>query len=205
MIDLYTAPTVNGYRAALALEEAGLEWHLHKINFRTGDQLTPEFLAINPSGKIPVLVDHGAVGGSPLTVAQSGAILLYVAEKTGLMIPECPRRRALAYQWFMQAMTDVQATSSSIFLNQGKAPVSDQQNVEYYEGRMANFLGYCDANLKDREFMADEFSLADIALYVLVAWRKELIDRTPGLLDLRRWAEMMAERPAVKRAYATVG
>lgn len=205
MIDLYTAPTVNGYRAAVALEEAGLEWRLHKINFRNGDQLTPEFLAINPTGKIPVLVDHDAANGGSMTVAQSGAILVYLSEKTGRMLPSCPRRRAQAWQWFMQAMTDVQATSSSIFLNQGKAPVSDEQNVRYYEGRMVNFLGYCDANLRDKEFMAEEFSIADLALYVLVSWRQELIDRTPGLLELRRWAQYMSERPAIQRAYATVG
>src|SRR5438067_13336755 len=107
MIDLFTSATGNGRRAAVMLEECGLPYKAHKIDLTKGDNKQPQFLKMNPAGAIPVIVDHEGPGGKSIIVSQSGAILLYLAEKTGKFMPKDPAKRAHAYQWFMQAATDV--------------------------------------------------------------------------------------------------
>ena len=122
MIDLYSAGTANGFRASVTLEEAGLPFHLHKVDLAKGEHRSAEFLKRNPAGLIPVIVDQDGPGGKPLTLSQSGAIILYVAEKTGKFLPEDPARRAVAMQWFMQGATDVAATSGAIFRLENSVP-----------------------------------------------------------------------------------
>jgi GST-like protein len=107
MIDLYTAATMNGRRAALALAECGLEHRVHQLDLQKGDHRRPDFLEINPMGTIPAIVDHAGPGGKPVSIAQSGAIVLYCAEKSGRLIPHAPRRRIEAFEWFLQAVTDL--------------------------------------------------------------------------------------------------
>ena len=113
MIDLYSAGTANGFRASVALEEAGLPYHLHKVDLAKGEHRRAEFLKRNPAGLIPVIVDQDGPGGKPLTLSQSGAIILYAAEKTGKFLPKDAIRRAMAWQWFTQALSDVAATSGA--------------------------------------------------------------------------------------------
>jgi GST-like protein len=115
MIDLYTSSTGNGRRATLALEECGLPYRVHKLDLAKGDTKNADFLKINPAGAIPAIVDPQGPGGKPLTLAQSGAIVLYAAEKSGKLLPKDPAKRAEAFYWFMQATTDVAPTSSTIF------------------------------------------------------------------------------------------
>ena len=163
MIDLYTASTGNGRRAIIALEECGLAYRVHKLDLTKGEAKTPEFLKINPAAAIPAIVDADGPGGKPINIAQSGAIVLYCAEKSGKLIPKDPARRAEAYQWFMQAATDVAPTSSNIFYISTHVPVKDPGNTAYFEQKLLTMLGVVDKQLQGRDYIAGEISIADIA------------------------------------------
>ena len=199
MIDLYTAATANGHRAAIALEESGLAYRVHKLNLAAGDQKKPEYLAINPQGAIPAIVDQDGPGGKPLALAQSGAIVLYLAEKSGRLMPKDPARRATALQWFMHACTDCAVTSGAIFQLAGNVPDKSAANVEFFEKRLLRYFATADARLAGHEYLADEFSLADVALYPVYAARKALVEKAGNLPHLVRWGERMAARPAVAK------
>lgn len=199
MIDLYLAPTANGLRAAVALAECALDYRTHKIDLMKGEQKTAEFLKLNPAGQIPVIVDHDAAGGKPVTLAQSGAIILYAAEKTGRFLPKDPAQRALALQWFMQGATDVAATSGAIFQLEMAAPEKNEAITAHFRNRLLRFFTLCDAQLAGREFLANEMSVADFMLYPNYAARKPLIDGAGGFGNLHRWGAAMAARPAVQR------
>ncbi len=205
MIDLYTASTGNGRRAIIALEECGLAYRVHKLDLTKGEAKTPEFLKINPAAAIPAIVDADGPGGKPINIAQSGAIVLYCAEKSGKLIPKDPARRAEAYQWFMQAATDVAPTSSNIFYISTHVPVKDPGNTAYFEQKLLTMLGVVDKQLQGRDYIAGEISIADIALYPVVAGRKALVDAAPGLANIKAWATRMAARPGVAKAIAANG
>jgi len=199
MIDLYTSGTANGHRAAIALEESGLAYRAHKLNLQAGDQRKPDYLRINPAGAIPAIVDDEGPGGKPLALAQSGAIVLYVAEKSGRFLPRDPARRAAALQWLMHACSDVAGASGTIFQLSMAAPEKSAANVEFFEKRLVNALRVADGRLADREFLVDEISVADLALYPVVATRKPVIDKHGGLPHLAKWAERMASRPGIAK------
>lgn len=199
MIDFYTAGTANGHRAAIALEESGLAYRAHKLNLQAGDQRKPEYLKINPAGAIPAIVDDEGPGGKPLALAQSGAIVLYVAEKSGKFLPKDPARRAVALQWLLHACSDVAGGSGTLFQLSMVAPEKSAPNVEFFEKRLVNALRAADARLADREYLADEVSVADFALYPVVATRKPVIEKHGGLPNLAKWAERMAARPGVAK------
>ena len=199
MIDLFTAQTGNGRRAAIMLEECGLGYKPHKIDLGKGDQKQPEFLKMNPAGAIPVIVDHEGPGGKSVTVSQSGAILLYLAEKTGKFLPKDAGKRAHAYQWFMQAATDVAPTSSTIFYVSSAVPEKTPSTIQHFENRFLTMCGVVDQHLIGRDFLAEEISIADLALIPVVAARKELIDKQSGLANLKRWSAAMLSRPGVAR------
>ena len=199
MIDFYTAGTANGHRAAIALEESGLAYRAHKLNLQAGDQRKPEYLKINPAGEIPAIVDDEGPGGKPLALAQSGAIVLYVAEKSGKFLPKDPARRAAALQWLLYACSDVAGGSGTLFQLSMVAPEKSAPNVEFFEKRLVNALRAADARLADREYLADEISVADLALYPVVATRKPVIEKHGGLPNLAKWAERMAARPGVAK------
>ena len=198
MIDLYTYATSNGQRASVMLEECGVTYKAIKIDLEKGEQKSPAFLKVNPSGQIPALVDPDRPGGKPLVLAQSGAIMLYIAEKTNKLMPRDPTRRALAQQWFLQAMSDV-APASGILFVVGTIPEVTTSTRKLFEQRLLNQLRNADRRLGEVEFLAGEFSLADVALYPTVAFRRELIEQNGELPHLMRWAAAMAARPAVQR------
>ena len=205
MIELYFAPTANGLRAAVALEETGLSYRAHKVDLAKGEQRTPEFLKLNPAGLIPVIVDPDGPGGKPLTLSQSGAIVLYAAEKSGKFLPKDAARRALAMQWVMQAASDIAGTSSTIFRMETSVPEKIAANTDYFKHRLLGFFAACDAQLAARAYLADEFSVADIMLYPNFAARKALIDQAGGFANLQRWAAAMAARPGVQRGMKVTG
>jgi len=200
MIDLYTANSSNGQRAAIMIEECGLPHTVHKLDLFGGAQRLPEYLKINPAGTIPAIVDHDGPDGKPLIMAQSGAILLYLAMKTGRFFPQAPARRAEAFQWLMQATTDIAASSMSLFLLQRFVPEKSQANDAWFEERIIQQLRVADARLKGRQFLAGPVSIADFALYPLAVVRQPLIERVGDLQNLTRWAATMALRPGVQRA-----
>jgi len=198
-IDLYTANTSNGQRAAIMLEECGLAYTLHKLDLAAGEQRKPEFLKINPAGAIPTIVDGDGAGGAPLTIAQSGAILVYLAEKTGRFIPRDARKRAEAIEWVFQATTDTAASSMMIFVLSRLAPEQSDANLAFCEERTLRHLRVADAHLADREYLAGELSIADFALYPLTVVRRALIDRAGDLANLVRWSDAIGARPGVAR------
>lgn len=199
MIDLYLAGTANGLRASVALEEAGLPYRAQKVDLAKGEQRSPEFLKLNPAGLIPVIVDHEGPGGKALTLSQSGAILLYAAEKSGRLLPKEAARRAIALQWLLQAASDIAGASNAVFHIDTRAPEKSAANVDYFKRRLVDFFTVCDRRLADREFLADDLSVADLMLYPNFALRKTLLDEAGGLTNLQRWGAAMAARPAVAR------
>jgi GST-like protein len=199
LIDLYTAGTANGHRAAVALEEFGVPYRAHKLDLKAGDQRKPEFLAVNKAGAIPAIVDDDGPGGAKIVLGQSGAILLYLAEKTGKLLPKDPVRRATALQWLMHACSDVAVSAGVMFQYANFAPDKTPANNEYFEKRLANFMKPCDEHLAGRDFLADEFSIADIALYPVFAVRKSVIEKYGVLPNVARWADAMGKRPGVAK------
>lgn len=202
MIDFYTAATSNGQRVAITLEELGLPYTLHKLNFQNGDQKKPAYLAINPAGMIPAIVDHDGPGGKPFALAQSGAIIMYLAEKTGKLLSTDVAQRAIARQWLMFTCSDCAGTSNAIFLAGGMMPEKSTANVEFLENRLLRFFRVADEHLKGRDFLADELSIADLALYPIYAARKSVADRAGDLNNLARWGTALAARPTVVKGIA---
>jgi GST-like protein len=199
MIEFHTFDTSNGQRVAIMLEECAFEYRVHRVDLTKGEQRKPEYLAINPAGAIPAIVDSDGPGGKPLAVAQSGAILLYLAQKAGRFLPLEAQRRIAAWQWLMFAVTDCVAATSGIFFESALLPQKSPQNLKWYEERMVRFFRVADARLAGRDHLADEISIADFALYPIYALRKPLADAA-GLANLQRWGSTLADRPAVQRA-----
>ncbi len=199
MIDLYMWGTANGLRAMVALAECGLEHRVHKVDITKGEQKKPEFLRLNPAGAIPVMVDHDGPGGKPLTLAQSGAILVYACEKAGRYIPTDGRRRAMAAQWFMFAASDIAGTSSTVFFSENVVPEKVAANIDFFKNRLINYFRLADRHLAGREYLADEISFADLMLYPNYALRKPLLEAAGGMQELKRWGDAMAARPGVQK------
>jgi GST-like protein len=205
MIDLYLSGTANGLRGSVALEEAGLPYKVHKIDLAKGENRKPEFLSINPAGLIPAIVDHEGPGGKPITVTQSGAIIVYAAQKSGKFLPTDPVRNARAWQWFMQGATDVSATSGALFRVENSVPEKIPGNTDYFRQRMLGFFAVCDAHLASHEYFADEISIAELFLYPNFALRKPMIDQAGGFIHLQRWGAALAARPAMQRGMKVLG
>lgn len=199
MIDLYMWGTANGLRAAVALAETGLEHRVHKVDLTKGEQKKPEFLKLNPLGHIPVMVDSSGPGGKPLTLCQSGAILIYACEKTARFIPTDGVRRAMAAQWFLATASDIAGTSATVFLSEVQAPEKVPANIEFFKNRLVNYFRNIDRHLAGRQYLADEFSFADLMLYPNYALRKPLLEAAGGMDNLKRWGASMAARPGVQK------
>jgi GST-like protein len=199
MIELYMWGTANGLRASLALAETGLAHKVHKVDLTKGEQKRPEFLKLNPLGAIPVMVDSDGPGGKPLTLAQSGAIVVYACEKAGMFIPVDGLRRAMAAQWFLAAASDIAGTSSTVFSLETLAPEKAPANVEFFRSRLLGYFRNVDAHLAGREYLADEISFADLMFYPNYSARKPLLEAAGGMENLKRWGERMAARPGVQK------
>jgi GST-like protein len=199
VIDLYTWSTPNGRKASIMLEELALPYTAHAINIGKNDQFKPEFVAINPNSKIPAIVDSEGPDGKPIAVFESGAILIYLAEKTGKLIPANARGRSVALQWLMFQMGGVGPMFGQVhhFLRAAKEPVP--YAIDRYTTETRRLYGVLDARLKDREYLADEYSIADIATYPWVAryeWHKTRLEDFP---NVKRWFDALSARPAVDR------
>ena len=202
MIDLYMWGTANGLRAAVALAECGLEHKVHKVDLTKGEQKKPEFLKLNPLGAIPVVVDHDGPNGKPLTLCQSGAIIVYACEKAGKFIPTNRARRAMAGQWFVAAASDIAGTSSSVFFSETLVPEKSPANADFFKNRLVNYFRNVDRHLADHKFLADEISFADLMLYPNYWARKQLLEAAGEMPNLKRWGDAMAARPGVQKGMA---
>lgn len=199
MIDLYTWQTSNGHRAAILLEECGFPYRVHKVDLFKNEQQSPEYLKINPAGAIPAIVDPDGPDGRPFTLTQSAAIALYLAEKSGRFIPRDPVRRALALQWLMFALSDLAPASANLFLLGVLAPEKSPANLEWLGKRMFRFFRLAEARLAGRDFLADELSVADFALYPVVVVRTPQLESEGGFANLARWSAALRARPGVSK------
>jgi glutathione S-transferase len=201
MIDLYAAGTSNGMRARMALEECGLPYKLNPIALDKGENKTPQFLALNPNGQIPVIVHHEGPGGKPVTLSQSSAILVYCAEKSGKLIPKDAVKRAAMWQALMSASTDITPTIGSIFaVVRSKEPHAP--TAALFKDRFRHYLKVWDAALGRQPYAAgDEMTIADVSLYAgWVRIQGTAPELCEGLPNIERWAAGMAARPAMQRA-----
>lgn len=204
MIDLYYWATPNGYKPRLLLEETGLEHRIVPVDIRAGDQFRPEFLAIAPNNRIPAIVDHApAGGGAPVSLFESGAILLYLAEKTGRFIPQDIRGRAEVLQWLFWQMGGLGPMAGQNGHFNVYAPEKIPYAIDRYVRETARLYGVLDKRLADREFVAgDGYSIADMAIYPWIVpfdAHKQDLDATP---NLKRWFLQIGQRPATQRVYA---
>ncbi len=200
MIDLYAAGTSNGMRARIALEETGLPYKLNFVDLAKGENKTPKFLAMNPNGQIPVIVDHDGPGGKPLTLSQSTAILLYCAEKSGRFLPKDPAVRAAMLQALMSASTDVTPVLGAFFGAKNKD--ANSPVTQMFKDRVRSLMQVWDGALgKNRYCAGGELTVADLSLYAGYARIKGMApDAVEGMPNLTRWADEMAARPAIQRA-----
>lgn len=199
MIDLYYANSGNSLRALIALEEGGSAFRGHKLDLLRNEHRTPEFLALNPVGAVPVMVDH-RTDGEPIVLSQSGAIMLHVAERTAHLIPTDSRRRLAALQWFMLAVSDANPASAALLYVGRDVPDATAATTGFLEGRLLNIMRGCETRLAGRDFLADELSLADLALFPVVRMRRGLLEGTGGFDRLLGWADRIAALPSVVRA-----
>ncbi|HEX6978073.1 MAG TPA: glutathione S-transferase N-terminal domain-containing protein [Alphaproteobacteria bacterium] len=205
-IDLYTWGTPNGRKVSVMLEELGLPYNVHKINIGKGDQFTPEFVAINPNSKIPAIVDPEGPGGKPFTLFESGAILIYLAEKTGRFLSTDARRRYIEMQWLMFQMGGVGPMFGQAHHFMRNAPEEVPYGIERYGKETKRLYGVMDRRLAEVPFLAgDDYSIADIATYPWVArheWHRVALAEFP---NVKRWYETIGARPAVQRGMAVPG
>jgi GST-like protein len=200
MIDLYTWPTPNGHKAAIMLEETGADYRVHPVDIANGEQFAPAYAAINPNGKIPAIVDQDGPGGGPFAVFESGAILVYLAEKTGRCLSVDPRRRSQAIQWLMFQVGGIGPMFGQAQHFRRFAPQPLPYAIERYSKEAARLYGVLDKRLAVSEFVAeDDYSIADIACYPWVArhaWQGVALTDYP---HVGRWVATVGGRPAVQR------
>lgn len=196
MIDLYTAATPNGHKVSIALEELGLPYQLHVLSFDQQQQKAPEFLQINPNGRIPAIVDRD---NDDFAVFESGAILHYLAEKTGKLLPVDAKGRSVALQWLMFQMGGVGPMQGQANVFYRYFPEKIPAVIRRYQNETRRLYEVLNTRLEQVEYLAGEYSIADIATYPWLAihdWSGVSVD---GLPALQRWMQAMAARPAVQK------
>jgi GST-like protein len=201
MIDLYTAATPNGRKAVIMIEELALPYTLHALDLKKEEQHRPEYLAVNPNGKIPAIVDHDAAGapGGKLAVFESGAILIYLAEKTGKLLAPSGPARYEALEWVMFQMSAVGPMFGQYFHFATVAPEKLPYAIERYRKEALRLFVVLEGRLADHEYLAGEYSIADVCTY---PWAAGVIDRledTAGLSHVRAWLARVGARPAVHK------
>ncbi|TWB69276.1 GST-like protein [Nitrospirillum amazonense] len=204
MIELYYWPTPNGHKITLFLEEAGLDYTIHPVDISAGDQFKPDFLAFSPNNRMPAIIDTASAdGGEAITVFESGAILLYLADKTGRFIPADVRGRKTVTEWLFWQMGGLGPMAGQNHHFVQYAPERIPYAMTRYVNETNRLYGVLNRRLAGRTFVAgDDYSIADMAIYPwIVPWQRQQqnLDDFP---DLKRWFEAVAARPATIRAYA---
>ncbi|PHN19867.1 glutathione binding-like protein [Pseudomonas sp. ICMP 460] len=206
MIDLYYWTTPNGHKVSLFLEEAGLPYTVHPVNIGQGDQFKPDFLKIAPNNRIPAIVDQQpSDGGAPISLFESGAILLYLAEKTGQFIPKDLRGRQETLQWLFWQMGGLGPMAGQNHHFSQFAPEKIPYAIKRYVEETARLYGVLDRRLADRAFVAGEdYSIADMAIYPWIVSHKWQGQRLEDFPHVHRWFNSIQQRPATVRAYELV-
>ena len=211
MIDCYYWPTPNGWKATIMLEECGLDYNIIPVDIGGGDQFKPEFLAISPNNRMPAIVDtEPSDGGDAIAIFESGAILEYLAEKTGKFMPSNPRDRFRVLQWLHWQMANLgpMMGNANHFKNYGKNLTDDPKQLEYgtkrFVGEVDRLSGVMDAQLSANEYLAgNEYSIADIITWPWAMLIGRLIDEAvwETFPNLKRWVDQVRERPAVEKGF----
>ena len=202
MIDLYYWTTPNGHKITIFLEEAGLPYSIKPVNISTGEQFAPEFLKISPNNRIPAIVDNEpADGKGPLSVFESGAILQYLAEKTGRFLPFNPRGRSEVMQWLFWQMGGLGPMAGQNGHFKNYAPEKIPYAIDRYVKETERLYGVLDERLDGREFIASGYSIADMASYPWIVPHERHGQNLDEFPNLKRWFMTIGQRPAVQRAY----
>jgi GST-like protein len=204
MIDLYYWPTPNGHKITLFLEETGLPYRVQPVDIRNGGQFDPAFLKIAPNNRMPAIIDHDpAGGGAPIAVFESGAILIYLAEKAGRFLPSESRGRAETLQWLFWQMGGLGPMAGQNHHFASAAPEKIPYAIERYRNETVRLYGVLDRRLADRVFVAGtDYSIADMAIYPwIVPYERQGVD-IADFPAIARWLALIADRRATKRAYA---
>ncbi|HEX2541474.1 MAG TPA: glutathione binding-like protein [Caldimonas sp.] len=205
MIEVYSWPTPNGHKVHVMLEECGLAWRAIPVNIGSGDQFKPEFLAISPNNKIPAIVDPDGPDGQPISLFESGAILLYLATKTGRFLPDDVRGRYAVLEWLMFQMGGVGPMLGQAHHFRLYAPEKIPYAIERYSNEARRLYGVVDRRLAESRFIAgDDYTIADIAIFPwLRSWQNQgvVLEDFP---HLKAWFDGIASRPAVQRGVAVM-
>jgi GST-like protein len=202
MIDLYYWPTPNGHKITIFLEEAGLPYTIHPINIGKGEQFAPDFLKIAPNNRMPAIVDHEPkVGGQPISVFESGAILLYLAEKTGLFLSSEFRHKVTTMEWLFWQMGGLGPMAGQNHHFNHYAPEKIPYAQERYIKETNRLYGVLDRRLAGRAFIADDYSIADMACYPWIVSHERQGQSLDDFPNVKRWFEAIKARPSVVKAY----
>jgi len=196
MIDLYTAPTPNGWKASITLEELELPYEIHVVNLMAGDQKKPEYLKINPNGRIPAIVDRDE---NNFAVFESGAVMIYLAEKAGRLLPSERRARSRVIQWLMFQMGGIGPMMGQANVFYRYFPEKIPSAIERYQNESRRLFEVLNGRLSESEWLADDYSIADIANWSWVRTHKWSGVSVEGLEHIQRWMDAMRERPACQR------
>lgn len=200
MIDLYSWPTPNGHKVHIMLEEMGLDYNVHGIDISKGDQFTPAFLEISPNNKIPAIVDHDGPDGKPISLMESGAILIYLAEKMKSdLLPNDVRKRFDVMQWLMFQMGSIGPMLGQAHHFRKYAPETIEYGIERYTKEATRLYGVMDKRLGEADYLAGNYSIADIATMPWVRSYKQQGQNLDDYPNLKRWFLAIKERPAVRR------
>lgn len=201
MLDLYFYPSPNGLKATILLEECGLPYRIRFVNILRGEQFAPDYLAINPNNKIPTLVDDAAQP-RPLAVFESGAILIYVAEKSGRFLPRETERRFDVLQWLFWQVGGLGPTAGQAHHFRAFAKEKVPYGIERFTNEVNRLYAVLDRRLRDREFLTGDYSIADMAAWPWVVPHERQGQKLEDFPHVKRWFETIRDRPAVQRAYA---
>ncbi len=202
MIDVYSWPTPNGHKVHIMLEETGLDYQVHAIDIGKGDQFTPEFLAISPNNKIPAIVDPDGPDGQPISLFESGAILIYLAEKTNSpLLPTDARKRYEVLQWLMFQMGGLGPMLGQAHHFRLYAPEKIEYGIERYTKEATRLYGVMDKRLGEVEYLAGDYSIADVASIGWIRSYKNQGQQLEDYLNLKRWFDAIMARPAVQEGF----
>ena len=204
MIDLYTWPTPNGHKVHIFLEETGLEYNVIPVNILTGDQFDPEFLKISPNNKMPAMVDRDGPDGKPYAVFESGAMLLYLAEKTGRFMPTGMAERYTVIQWLMFQMGGIGPMLGQAHHFRLYAPEKIEYAFNRYTNEASRLYRVVDTRLAEVEYLAGDYSIADMATYPWLRYHENQGQKLEDYPHLKRWYDALSERPAVQRGLAVL-
>jgi len=202
MIDLYYAPTPNGWKISIMLEEAEIEYNVIPVNLGAGDQFKPEFLKISPNNRMPVIVDHDGPQGEEVSVFESGAILMYLGEKSGKFFPQSDKERIRVLEWLFWQIGGLgpMAGQVSHFVNYApNFPGDHSYSEKRYKNEYDRLLGVMDMVLEERDYLAGDYSIADMASFPWVTAYKRYEVNLDTFKNVRRWFDEIKSRPAVRK------